>query len=77
MPQDGCRRHALLLEKIVSQGQRRAKILPTTGSAVLGKARGGFEDQVRIGDQIPEGQQRSAIRWHSFIVRRDRPESKR
>jgi hypothetical protein len=77
MPQDGCRRHALLPQKIFAEGQGRVEVFTATGRAILGKAWGSFEDQVCIGDQVLEGQQRSAIRWHTFIVRRDRRESKR
>ena len=77
MPQDGCRRHALLFEQIVGQGQGCAQVLAATGGAVLGKFWGGFKDQIRIGDQVLEGQQGSTVRWHTFMVRRDRRESKR
>jgi len=57
VPQDGCRSHTLLFEQIIGQCQGGAQILAATGCVVLGKAWRGSEDQVRIGDQILEGQQ--------------------
>jgi hypothetical protein len=48
----GGRRHALLLDEIVGQGERRAKILAAVACTILRKVGDGFEGQVRIGDQI-------------------------
>jgi hypothetical protein len=38
-------------------GEGRAEVLTATGCTIPGKVWGGFEDQVRIGDQVFEGQQ--------------------
>jgi hypothetical protein len=43
--------------------------------SVLRKVGDGFEGEVRVGDQIAEGQQGSPVGWHTFMVRRDRQES--
>jgi hypothetical protein len=51
------RRHALLLDEIVRQGECRAEIFPAVGCAVLWKVGDGFEGEVGIGDQVSEGDQ--------------------
>lgn len=67
--QDRCRRHVLLLDDIVGQGKRSAEVLAAMGCAVLWKIRDGFKGEVCIGYQFSKGQKRSAVNWHTFIVK--------
>ena len=76
-PQHGGRRHALLLGDIIYQGKGHMKILPAARCTVLRKVRGGFENQVGIGDQVSEGLKGCAVNWHTFIVRWNCAKSKR
>ena len=76
-PQDGGRRHALLLGDIVHQGEGRTEVFPAASSTILRKVRGGFQDQVGIGNEVSEGLKGSTVGWHTFIVRLNRKESKR
>jgi hypothetical protein len=55
VPHDGSRRHALLLDEIVGQGRRRARILAVVGCAILGKIGDRFEGEASIGDLLAEG----------------------
>ena len=76
VPEDSGRRHLRLADEVFGEGQGRAKILTATSRAVLGKVRRGFVDEVSIGDQVLEGQQRCTVRCHTFMMRRDCMEGK-
>ena len=49
-------RHALLLDEIVSQGERCLEILAAMRRTVLRKVGDCFEGEIGIGDQIAEGE---------------------
>ena len=68
---------APLLDEVVRQRQRRTKILTAVSSTVLRKVGNRFQRQVRIGYQVPKGHKRTAVGWHTFIVKPCRTESKR
>lgn len=57
VPQNGSGRHALLLDEVVGEGERRAEILAAVGRSVLWKVGDGFEGEVSISDQFSEGKQ--------------------
>jgi hypothetical protein len=71
------RRHLRLLDEIVSQGERGAKILATMRGAVLWKVRDRLKGEISIRDQFSKGYQRSAVRCHTSTVRLDRSKSNR
>ena len=79
MPQYGSRRHALLPQQIVSQGQRRTKQLATAGSPILRERDGCGENQVGFRDEVFKRVQFSSVRWlcHTSMVRLCGAESKR
>jgi hypothetical protein len=70
-PHDSSRRHALLLEQVIGEGQRRAQVLPATPGTVLRQVRCGLKDQIGFRDQISERDQGTSVRWHTFTVRRE------
>jgi hypothetical protein len=57
MPEHCGRRHALLLDEIVSERKRGAKILAAMLRAFLRKVGDGFQGEVCIVDQLSEGQE--------------------
>ena len=83
-----CRRAALmsqhlsrvlapLFDEVIRQRQRRTQILAAMRRPVLRKVGNRFQREVRIGYQVTEGNQRTAVGWHTFIVKPHRAESKR
>jgi hypothetical protein len=71
------RRHALLLNQIVSEGNGRTKQFPTSRRTVLRHRLCGGDEQVGFSEQVLERLNRSAVGWHTFIVKPGRAESKR
>jgi hypothetical protein len=61
-------RYTLLLNEIVGQGQRRAKILPARGRAILGKIGDCLKGQIGIKSRRASSE--SAVRRHTSTVRR-------
>jgi hypothetical protein len=55
MTHDGRWRHALLLEKIIGEGQGRAQKLPTSGSSIFGQWVRSGDEKVGFREQIFEG----------------------
>jgi hypothetical protein len=51
-------------------------LLACCGGTVLRQGRGGFEDQVRFGNQVLQGFKRTPVDGHTSTVRRDRGERK-
>lgn len=68
MSQDRSRSHALLLNEIIGQGERRAEVLSAMRRAVLWKVGNRFERQIGIGDQFTKGHERSAVRCHTSTL---------
>jgi hypothetical protein len=48
--QHGSGSHPLLLDEIISQGERRAKVLPAMRRPVLRKVLDGFQGEIGVGD---------------------------
>lgn len=68
---------AQLFNEIVGQGERRSEVFTAMSCAILRKVGNGFEGEVRIFDQIAEGEQRVPIDWHDSIVGPSEWKSKR
>ena len=77
MSHGGRGRHLRLVDEVARESERRPQEFTRTPRAVLRKRRRCFEDQVYFGEQILEGVKRTAVTWHTSIVRPDGVESKR
>jgi len=73
-----CRRvHALLLEKIINECQRRLEIVAAAGGTILRKIGRRLKNQIGISDEIFERLERCAVGCHTLTVRRAEVRCKR
>ena len=69
--------HFRLADEVICDRERDPEIFTAGGCTILRKWRGGFEDQVSLGDQALEGLKRIAVVWHDSMVNHTMPEGNR